>query len=281
MPARIQTFLVALISLLGITPVTAKDRTPAEFVGKHLNAIGSPEARSRAKTRVVEGTATYKVLVGGSVQIVGKAVMASEQHKLQLLLKINALTYHGERFISDGKKTSVAGTYDDHTRSEFGEFLRAENAPLREGLLGGVWSTAWPLADEDLWRGKIQGLGLKKVEGRELEALAYKCRNSDLQVTLYFEPESFHHVLTLYTARIAAQIGAYETQSARQNETRYRIEERFSDFQQNDGLTLPTHYDLRFTEELGNDFTKTVEWEVIARRILNDVPLDPRNFQIQ
>ena len=43
--------------------------------------------------------------------------------------------------------------------------------------------------------------------------------------------------------------------------------------------TLPSHYDLRFTEELQNGFTKSLEWDVTTTRVLNNVSLDPRNFQ--
>jgi hypothetical protein len=69
--------------------------------------------------------------------------------------------------------------------------------------------------------------------------------------------------------------------SARREEARYRIEERFSNFQSTDGLTLPSHYDLRFSEELQGGFTKSVEWEVNATRVLNNVGLDPKNFQVR
>ena len=37
--------------------------------------------------------------------------------------------------------------------------------------------------------------------------------------------------------------------TAHQNETRYRLEERFSDFAAVDSLTLPMHYTLQFTHE--------------------------------
>jgi hypothetical protein len=53
----------------------------------------------------------------------------------------------------------------------------------------------------------------------------------------------------------------------------------FGDFRTVDGLTLPSHYDLRFTEELQNGFTKSLEWDITTTRVLNKVSLDPRNFQ--
>ncbi|MGB7331488.1 MAG: hypothetical protein WBD25_08880, partial [Terriglobales bacterium] len=72
-----------------------------------------------------------------------------------------------------------------------------------------------------------------------------------------------------------------ETSQAGKQQTRYRIEERFSDFQSQDGLTLPTHYDLRFNLELSSGFTKLVEWEVKARNIMNNESIDARSFEVK
>ena len=36
---------------------------------------------------------------------------------------------------------------------------------------------------------------------------------------------------------------------------RYRLSEKFSDFKIADGVTLPTHYDIQFTQELQNGRT--------------------------
>src|SRR5205085_3745562 len=106
---------------------------------------------------------------------------------------------------------------------------------------------------------------------------------------------TYQHLMTLYSVSRAAGLagvtyqsqsgpqfstGASEELSARQNESRYRIEERFSDFRTVDGLSLPSHYDLRFTEELQNGFSKTIEWEVTTRNVVNNPGLDPKNFEV-
>ncbi len=168
--------------LTGAAP--GEDHMTAEDVLRHyLDSIGTAPVRAAAKSRVVEGTTSYRILVGRSGQIDGKAVMVSDGRKMQLMLKINAPEYAGERFICDGEKTSVAGTYSDKHRSEFGEFLRAEDLPLREGLLGGVLSTSWSLLDLDARKGKLKYQGLKKIDGTELYAVAYhteeKYRSAD------------------------------------------------------------------------------------------------------
>lgn len=294
-----------LIILMLTGAALGEDHMTAEDVLRHyLDSIGTAPVRAAAKSRVVEGTTSYRILVGGSGQIDGKAVMVSDGRKMQLMLKINAPEYAGERFICDGEKTSVAGTYSDKHRSEFGEFLRAEDLPLREGLLGGVLSTSWSLLDLDARKGKLKYQGLKKIDGTELYAVAYQPKkNTDLQITLYFEPETFRHVRTVYTASVHAGLGdtsapdtlaapsdlggnpnpvagGGDVSSARQQQTRYRIEERFSDFKTVDGLSLSSHYDLRFQEELGSGFTKTVDWDTTTTQVLNNVSISEKNFEI-
>ncbi|MBZ5598105.1 MAG: hypothetical protein LAN83_07260 [Acidobacteriia bacterium] len=284
-------FVLAVMDAVGETSLT-----PEDVLQRHLNSIGTPEVRAAAKTRVVEGKAVYRILVSGSGEVEGRAAMVSEGQKFHLLLKVNAQQYRGEVFVSDGEKTSVAGTYADKSRSEFGQFLRAEDLALREGLLGGVLSTSWPLLDLDARKGKLRYEGLKNIDDRKLYALSYHPKKgTDMAITLYFDPETFQHVMTIYKATVHAGIGGPdpsaglvdpgmaagpEVASARQNETRYRIEERFSKFQAADGLTLPSHYDLRFQEELQNGFTKLVEWEIDTTRVLSNPTLDPRNFEI-
>lgn len=272
------------------------DFKPEEIVQKHLDSIGTANIRVSAKSRVMEGTAAYRILVGGSGEITGKSVMASEHSKLQLLLKINALKYHGEKFVRNADKTFVAGTYDDGTRSEFGQFLRAEDLPLREGLLGGTLSADWPLLDLTARGAKVHYNGIRKIEGRDLHAVSYfPKKTTDLDITLYFEPGTFRHVLTTYIATVHPGLGGIsplaglvapgiaggsDVASARQNEARYRIEERFDDFKTVEGLTLPTHYDLRFQQETQRGFTKLVEWDITTTRLLNNIDLDPRNFEV-
>jgi len=281
MAIYLRGFAVFLLLLSTATTTVAVEELNTEgLIQRHLNSIGTAEARASVKSRVVEGRAAYRVLVGGSGQIDGKCVMVSERDRLQALFKINAIKYHGEKFVRNGDKTFVAGTYDDGTRSEFGQFLRSEDIPLREGTLGGVWSAGWPLLDLSSHNAKLHYDGLKKVDGQPLQAATYRGKKSaDMEITLFFEPDTFRHVMSVYSVRIHAGIGFTETESARQQETRYRIEERFSDFKSVDGITLPYHYNLRFQQELQSGFTKLVEWDSNATRVLNNVDLDPKNFE--
>ncbi len=234
------------------------------------------------KSRVVQGLATYRILAGGTGAIDGRSVFASEGQKSNVLFKINASEYHGEQFICDGKKISVAGTYADKTRSEFGNFVLGQDVIVQDSLLGGVWSVDWPILDIESHRAQVHYEGLRRVDGRELLALRYRPKKgTDLDILLYFDPQTYRHVMTDYKASRQTGLGRGEVQTARRTPTYYEIEERFSDFQTTDGLMLPTHYDLRFTAELQTGFTKSVEWAVKATKIMNNISIDPRSFEVK
>jgi hypothetical protein len=275
--------LVAILAsalLSASAPLRAAGLEPEDVVARHLDAIGAAQARLGLKSRVVQGGTTYRILAGGSGAIDGRFVFASEGPKSNFLFKINAGGYLGEQFICDGSKTSVAGTYADKRRSEFGTFVLTQDIVLLENLLGGVWSSGWPLLEVEEHGAKLHYEGIKKINGRELIALRYQPkRRTDLDIFLYFDPKTYQHVLTTYELSVSTGLAGGETLQAGKQQTRYRIEERFSDFQSQDGLTLPTHYDLRFTIELSSGFTKLVEWEVKARQIMNNKSIDVRSFE--
>ena len=278
-----KSVLLMATALLSIVPsVLAGELKPEDIVAKHLESIGPAQARQGLKSRVVRGGATYRVLVGGSGAIDGAYVFASEGPRSNFLLKINGSSYKGEQFICDGNKTSIAATWSDKSRSEFGDFVHVEDILLKDNLLGGIWSTAWPLLDVEGRRPKLNSEGIKHIDGKELLALRYQPRKStDLEIVMYFDPPTYRHVMTVYSLEISRSIGGGETAQARKHPNRYRIEERFSEFQTMDGLTLPSHYDLRFTLETESGATKTIEWEARALSIDNNMSIDSRSFQVK
>lgn len=237
----------------------------------------------------------------------GKAVLVSEGRKFQYMTKYPNTEYHGERIIFDGDRETIAAATSHQNRSIFGEFLRTQDAPIREGLLGGVLSTSWPLLNLDDRKAKLSFEGIKKIDGQNLIDMRYKPKkNSDLDIHLYFDPETYHHVRTVYTLSQRAGIAqagnagipipgkgdtdassapltrdTAETVSARQSETRYRLEEKFSDFATADGITLPKRYVLTYSQELQDGRTNLWEWDVTTQMVNNNVTLDPRNFEVK
>ena len=281
-PGRRPVTVITAIAIITSASLSATDLSVETIVAKHLDSIGSAQTRNGIKSRVIQAPAAYRILVGGSGAIDGKCVIATEGRKSNFLFKINASGYRGEQFIFDGNKLSIAGTYNDKSRSDFGEFLLSQDIGLKDNLLGGVWSVAWPLLDLESHKAKLHFEGTKKIDGRDVLAVRYQPKKgTDLNIVLFFDPQTYRHVMTSYRVSRAGGIGEDEMATARKQETRYLIEERFSEFQTFDGLTFPTHYDLRYTQELDNGFTKSVEWDVREANIINNISIDARSFEVK
>jgi hypothetical protein len=281
----------------------AADMKPEDVVARHLDSLGTAEARAGVKSRIVQGTSQFKVRVGASGEISGTSALVSEGRKSILMIKLSNNDYRGEQFVTDGDKVSVAATTSSHKWSDFGEFVKAQDQIVREGLLGGELTTAWALLNLAENKAKLNFDGEKKIDGRPAYQLSYHSKKRDeLTVHLYFDPQSFQHIATTYAITLASGLGGFSpsisdqaglttapsntggadiTQSSKQRETRYTIEESFSDFKTTEGLTLPSKYSIHFTEELQNGATKVYEWDLTADEISNNRPLDPKNFQVK
>jgi hypothetical protein len=285
-----------------------------ELVAQHLDSIASSTVRAGLKTRVVQGPVHYTILVGGAGALDGKAQIASDGKKLIFMMKLPNNEYRGEQFVFDGEKDKVAFSTAGQSRSALGNFVFVQDAVIREGLLGGVLTTAWPLFNLEERKAKLSFDGLKKIDGQELYDLRYRPhKGTDLEIHLYFDPQTFHHVETTYSYSVtqgltganpllgsgaaaqanakAADIspnvgppggtGSPETAAARQQLTRYRLVEKFSDFKTVDGVTLPTHYDIQFSQELQNGKTTLADWDLKGLDISNNTPVDARNFEVK
>lgn len=161
-------------------------------------------------------------------------------------------------------------------------------------------------------KAKLSFEGLKKVDGQELYDLRYRPhKSSDLEIHLYFDPQTYRHVETVYSYSVSQSFaslapstavgvgpsigavgtsatgstsgagGTAETAAARQQQTRYRLTEKFSDFKTADGVTLPTHYDIQFSQELQSGRTTLTDWDLKGLEVSNNTPVDPRNFEVK
>jgi len=287
--------LLVIIAAFALTPPFASAKEPGlkpkELVSKHLASIGTSEAIAAAKSRVVEGKVHFTFQSQSAAED-GKQTFASQGDKLHFYIGLPNPNYRGERFISDGSKIYIADIKPG-IRSSLGEFIHVQDRIIREGLWGGVLSTDWALLALDQRHPKLSYGGLKKIDGQELHQLRYSpSKHNDLEISLYFEPETFRHVMTVYALTISPQMGRSDITTARQNQTTYRLEERFADFKPFDGLNLPTHWEVRFTEDIpvtadspapaglfGRSSTKI--WTMSEDAITNNVSLDPKNFAVK
>lgn len=283
-------FLVVAIVISGAA--VAENMKPDEIIARHLNSIGTPEARGAIKSRVVQGTLKMHILVGGGGDITGTWGRVSEQRQSNFVMRFPAGgDWRGEQFTFDGEHTGFAAATSSHTRSVFAQFVSTHDYIVKEGLLGGELSTAWALLNLDSAHIKLDFIGRKKIDGRELIGVQYFSKSgSDMQVKMYFDPETFQHVMTVYTLEVAPGVGRNVT-DIRHNQNRYSIEERFSDFKAVDGLTLPTIYQLRYMEDVVNDApsttrsqvggTRIYDWDMTAEQIQHNMTLDAKNFRLK
>jgi len=229
------------------TSAQNKKLTPEELIARHLDSIGTAEARSKASTRVADGETKFISRLGGSANVDGQAMMVSSGAKLRLGIKFPLNDYPGEDMAFDGARAAT-GLLPQGRRSHLSAFFSSQNLPLREGLIGGTLSTAWPLLRLDQAQPKLDYRGLKKVDGRQLHEVDYRPRkgSSDLKVSLFFDPETFRHVRTRYSFEIGATIGTREN-SNRNTESYYSLTEDFEDFRAVDELTLPHKYKLQLS----------------------------------
>jgi hypothetical protein len=274
---------LVLACIFCLLPLNARGQalSAEELVAKHLAAVGSPEARAAVKSRVAQGNAVFKILVGGGGQILGTSGMVSEGRKQRFLMRFQQ-NYRGENFLSNGDKVSIGFSNSDQSRSGLASLMYAQDAPLREGLWGGVLSTGWPLLDVPGRQPRLTYDGLKKVDGRDLHRLTYQPRKgTDLKIQLFFEPDTFRHVMTTYLLEVGNNVGKTILDSATQKVDRTTLQERFDSFTTVDGVTLPTHWTIQYTREMPSGATSLFNWDIKEDNIQQNVTLDPKNFEIK
>lgn len=246
---RQQIGAMLLCCCLALSGYSQSKLTPEDVIARHLESIGNAGARAAAKSRSVEGNATVMIVLGGQGGDSGQWKMTTDGSKFNLTMRFPNQVYPGENISADRTHIKIA-TVAATTRSQLGEFLYVCNEILKEGLLGGTLSTAWPLLDVSALRPEMRYVGLKKIDGRDLHDIRYKPRKggSDLRIDLYFEPESFRHVVTIYTLPVQPNM-ARTTHPFGQMEGEYILRETFAQFHPVDGLSLPTQWSLEMSWE--------------------------------
>lgn len=272
---RSKSFLLSL-SLAGLLALaisgSASDKAPKlsadDIIAKHLESFGTAEARRALKSRVAQGTVQFSERITGTIHLDGNASIVSEANKIKVAFRFATPQYPGEQLVCDGQNVQVA-LIDQQSRSRLGNFIVEEPEVLKEGIFGGVLSMGWPLLDVKASGVKLKSEGIRKVADRELYALGYtpKKRNNsgDLSVLLYFDPATFHHVLTIYRLA-AAPVEQGETTDPSSVTT--TVEERFEDFHAVDGVTLPLSWDVRARVEPGKALE--YEWKVTLSSIMHN-----------
>jgi hypothetical protein len=233
----------------GLAAAAAADEKlkPEEVIAHHLDAVGSTDLWAAART--VSGSCTMTAPASGGVAGVlpGRFQLDSEATRFALQMKFMSQGYPAESFGSEGGTPQV-GFVLPGRRSALGSFLSANDSILREGLLGGVLNAGWPLFALSERGAKAGYDGLKTLSGRELHRLRYRAKKGqgELEVFIYFDPDTFRHVASVYKTSRAQQLGLTMESSSSQSDVYLQVEETFSDFKPARGLTLPATWTIRY-----------------------------------
>lgn len=271
-----------LLSSLHITSVRADEKMkPEELVAKHLDAIGSATDRAAVKTRVVLGVSKYVRHGPGGGTTEGRVVLASENEKYMLGMKFGVPGYDVESVGFDGKDLTV-GYVSPGVRSVLESFFRNHESTFKHGLLAGTLSSSWPLLTLSGEKARLRYSGIKKVDGTNLHQLKYQPRKgSDLEISLFFDSDTFHHVRTEYTRVVSANIGTGGVDSsANQTETRYKLIESFGDFRKEGTLTLPHAYRIKLEITGGNARNVIDEWTLSLTDFVFNQPINAADFVV-
>lgn len=279
-------YTIGVVLLLAATITTsftvtsnADNITLPEVLSRHLDSIGSSQARAAVKSRVILGTALVTFRIGGKGQAEGRAVLASQGDKSLVGISFEVPEYPHENMGFDGKNLSVADLTPG-VRSTLGKFFMTHEMPFREGLLAGTLSAAWPLSDMASRKATLKYEGTKKIDGRQLHVVRYDAKNdSGLKTKLYFDAETFRHVRTEYEQRLVQQMVTQPGVTQQQGDSITKLTEEFSDFKTEGGLILPHSYKLQLSIESLNRRVLQ-DWTFALSQFVFNKTIDQKQFDV-
>jgi hypothetical protein len=251
-----------------ITIAKDKDLKPVELVAQHLQSIGNSDQLAKTQTRAIAGAVAVRFVQGATGEMQGLGQLVSDGHKLAIIYRFAGQDYRGEYFAYDGKNVTV-GRYLPGKISVLAEFLNRFDGILKEGLLGGAFSIAWPLRNLAETQPRLK-YSKTNLAGRPAHQLEYRPRRglSEFRIGLFFDYETFHHIRTEYRLHIPAGIGggiATEI-GVERPDSYYILSEDFADFREVDGMTLPHRYTLGFSSE-GQTRTFVANWTLEVKQV--------------
>jgi hypothetical protein len=181
---------------------------------------------------------------------------------------------------------------------------RPYNRAMKEGFLGGVLSTSWPLLQLQKKQPNLK-YSEGKLDGRNVHALEYRPKKSDrdLRIKLFFDFDTYHHLRTEYQVRVKGDLSAMRSGSVRHSsldapggagdlggkatimdntpESIYQLVEKFDNFREIGGITIPYNYSLKYSVE-GNGPSFVANWNLRASgKFANNGQISPEFFKAQ
>jgi len=188
-------------------------------------------------------------------------------------------------------------------KSPIAEFLFRFNGIMKEGMLGGALSTAWPLLD--IQKKQVDMKCRKtRIDGKELYELEYHPQKGfgNMKIRMYFDPTTFRHVRTDYYVSIKEDATARSSDTTdpmgdknvikaanpngimpigqAREDSHYTLTEKFDDFKSR-RHNAPYRYILEYSID-GNGHAFIGHWTFSANNLaFNQLNLDPKIFQAQ
>lgn len=252
--------------------------TAEEVIRKHLASIGTSEALAEVKSRVMVGTGRLTSKIGYNGQLSGPSQFASEGDKIVLAMIFNSNDYPYEKVGFDGENITIGRP--TVAKSRLGEFLKSQSSVIKQGLFGGVLSSAWPLLNVNAKKAKMEYGGITKRDGQEFHKLKYiPARGGSLKVVLYFDAETFRHMMSEYQYIVPIQMGANMTENSQAKPGYFTLIEQFSDFKTAGQLTLPFSYTINVSAQ-NRDETVELEWRMKIAQVYFNEPLESTAFKV-
>jgi hypothetical protein len=272
------TTVILTVLFLTASLVSAQKLKPEEIVAKHLDSLGTAEARAAVKSQMAIGDAKVTFVSQKNMSAQGRVVMASSGPKNFFGLQLNAMDYPGEKFSYNGTKTNISALMNGK-RSVFGDFVDANEMAVRESLIGGALVSSWAMNDIASKKVKM-GSGTKKLDGKEYYTVNYNPKGgTDFDITLFFEKDTFRHARTEYKRTRSGGIGTNPNQSTQITQNVLKVTETYSDFRDEKGLMLPHVYKLNYSET-GQGGSVEIEWEYNLNEFAFNQPMDDKTFDI-
>jgi len=274
---RLLSVFFSLVCLSSFSSAQGK-MTADELVKRHLDSIGTPEAIAAAKTRILVGQGVLTSKLGYNGRLVGPAQFVSSDDKTLLAIVFNSNEYPYEKLAFDGRDMSFGRPNGKLTR--LSEFVKAQTAIVKQGLFGGVLSASWPLTNSSR-KAKIEFAGTETIDNKPLYKLRVRPAGSgDVTVSLYFEQNTFHHVMSVYQYTIQPHmISSDSTVNPSAKASYYTLTERFSNFKKVGDLVLPLGYALDVSNQLA-DSTEQLTWTIAFSQAFYNEPLDATAFKV-
>ncbi|HZE72081.1 MAG TPA: hypothetical protein VE135_21440 [Pyrinomonadaceae bacterium] len=270
---------VAALALTAPASSTLDKLKPEEVVAKHLESIGPAEKRAAVMTRIIAGSSLVIFRTVPTGQAAGRAVLASEGIKNLIGMSFQSPVYPREQLGFNGK-SFVAAFITPGVRSALGNFLMTHDLVFRQGLMGGVLSSSWPLLDLAVRDARLEYAGTKEINNYTMHELRYLPRGgSDLQIRLYFDSQTFRHLRTEYERVIPAPLDTRDYVNVQEREIRYKMIEEFSVFKNESGLKLPHIYKIKLSVD-ARAGTFQGEWEINLTQFTFNDKIDPNSFNI-